>query len=89
MSDGELRSSTPVGRKDYRCIWCGQTIPKGERHFYRSHVFEGELSNDRFHMECIKAMQNCPDTAMDGFFYPFENTRPQAFLSESGCEDKS
>ncbi len=72
MSD--FYSSTfPIGRKDYRCEWCGETIPKGEKHMHFVGVWEGEWQNYRMHDECTE--QYHIDCSEDGF-YPFENKRP-------------
>ncbi len=46
------RISTPKASKDYKCRWCGESIPKGESHVYAAGVFEGEFSSSRWHPEC-------------------------------------
>jgi hypothetical protein len=66
--------SHPVGRKDYRCEWCGQPIPKGEQHAHYVGLWEGEFQNWRVHQECMEALQ-LDNQDQDGFS-PFENERP-------------
>lgn len=33
------------GRKDHRCEWCGQNIPKGEEHYNYRGMWESEWQN--------------------------------------------
>jgi hypothetical protein len=47
-----LNDTTPVARKDHRCLLCGLQIAKGEKHLARRAVFEGEIGTDRMHLEC-------------------------------------
>lgn len=49
------------GRKNYRCVWCGDSIPIGLEHLYRVYRFDGEFQTDRVHGECIKASKDCED----------------------------
>lgn len=61
MGYTELSASYPRGRKDYRCEWCAEKIPKGEKHFYRAYHWEGDFSTGRMHLECEKAMEKSLD----------------------------
>lgn len=65
----------PVGKKDYRCIWCGQTIPKGQKHCKQTGIFEDEFQSNRYHPECFDAAGEDNGYWGDGFT-PFENERP-------------
>jgi len=56
MSYTELKYNHPVGRKQYRCEWCGEIINTGEKHLYRSYIFEGRFNSGRMHLECEFAM---------------------------------
>lgn len=56
MSAVELSITTPIARKQYRCIWCGQWIEKGEKHVVFRNIFEGRINADRYHNECHDAM---------------------------------
>ena len=47
-----FRDSDPVGRKDYPCIWCGEVIPKGEKHHQQVGRYDGEIQDGRYHNEC-------------------------------------
>lgn len=60
-----LDQSEPVARKEHRCIWCGQTILKGEKYDRWVGIFEGDFNCNKFHKECSKASGELdPD---DGF----------------------
>lgn len=73
MSDfGEMR--WPIGRKDHRCEWCGETIPKATKHAQFCGVWDGEWQNWRMHSECCEDASESKALA-DGFT-PYENERP-------------
>jgi len=65
--------TSPVARKDYRCEWCGQKIPKGEKHFQYTGVWQDEWQYWRMHKECEKQRQI--DYDGDGEFSSFGNDR--------------
>ncbi len=48
-----LCETKPTARKDHRCIWCGQAIPKGSKYVHESSVFDGEFQNHHWHPECL------------------------------------
>ncbi len=50
--------TTPKARKDYRCVWCDEMIPKGSTHTRRTGRFDGEWRNERWHPECVRASEN-------------------------------
>jgi hypothetical protein len=64
--------TTPKARHEHRCEYCGQSIPKGEKHSKFSGVFEGEFQNWRMHSECYDAWQDSGDE----YFEPFRHDRP-------------
>jgi len=71
----------PIARKEHRCEWCGEPIPKGEKHIHGSGVWEGDWQNWRMHNECHEiGLLN--DEITDGFS-PFENERPKPAARES------
>lgn len=73
MSDfGEMK--TVVGKKDYRCEWCGETILKAETHHHFVGKFEGEFQNWRMHSECNEAYSSSWRDFQDGFS-PYEFKR--------------
>jgi hypothetical protein len=65
----------PVARKEYRCEWCGEKIPRGQRHLKFTGMWEGDFQNWRMHLECDDARSQ-EDYSGDGFT-PFENDRPE------------
>lgn len=74
MSDfGEM--SHHVGRKDHRCEWCGQGIPRGETFAHYKGLWEDEWQNWRMHEECYEDLVANDDGYGDGFS-PYENERP-------------
>ena len=74
MTDfGDMRY--PVGRKDHRCEWCGETIAKGEKHAHFVGKWEGEFQNWRMHFDCLNFNE---DDIAEGFT-PFEGSRPEAW----------
>ena len=71
-----------VSRKDRRCEWCGQGIPKGERHYNYLGMWDGEWQNWRMHEECHEDYEiNCDP--FEGFS-PFDNERPVPEGREKG-----
>ena len=48
----------PVARKAYRCEWCGEAIPKGEKHAHFAGQWQGEFQNWRMHSECLSANES-------------------------------
>lgn len=90
MSYSELRSGFVKVRKDHYCGWCAEKIPIGERAFSRAYVFDGEINDDRMHLECEQAMRKTPsEDKMDGWL-PGDFSRPKAHeaRSQDGAETK-
>ena len=56
-----LRTETPTAAKDYKCNWCGERIPKGEKHSKWVGIFEGNFQANRLHDECAAACQDYDD----------------------------
>ena len=57
MSYQLISEAHPVARKEYKCIWCGEKILKGEKYLYRFYKYEGDLNSGRMHLECEEAME--------------------------------
>ena len=75
MSWTTLSESTPVARKDHKCSWCGQTIPRATRYAYSSGIWEGRMVVNKMHPECDEAA--AADYRMYGEgFTPYDNERP-------------
>jgi len=75
MSYTELKVRFPVGRKDYSCEWCAQTIPKAEKHFHRTYIWENEFNDGRMHLECERAMHEVPREHLDEGWTPGDYAR--------------
>jgi hypothetical protein len=70
-----LSESTPVARKDHKCSWCGQPIPKATRYVYSSGVWEDRIVVNKMHPGCAEAAAE--DYRMYGEgFTPYDNERP-------------
>ena len=74
MTDFSGETRHPKAAKDHRCIWCGETIPKGSHHAHYVGKWEGEFQDWRMHSECH-------EDASEGFeieegFTPFDHQRP-------------
>ena len=47
-----MRETYPKAAKPHRCIWCGETIPKGEQYRHESSIYDGRWQDHKWHMEC-------------------------------------
>src|ERR1035437_6389755 len=84
MSDF-INTTTPYGRKDYHCEWCGEKIPKGERHVHFVGIWEGDWQNWRMHDECHESPKQS-DELSDGW-EPYQHERPRK--EDSCCSAKT
>jgi hypothetical protein len=64
-----------VGRKDYRCAWCGQKIAKGEKHTHFVGMWDSEWQDWRMHSEC-DADSLKENEVTDGFIL-YDHERPK------------
>lgn len=68
MSYEEISYKEVVGRKDYKCEWCGQGIEQGTKHISRAYKFDGDFGAGRMHLECGEAMRESDHGALaDGW----------------------
>ena len=51
LSDTEV-----IGRKQHSCIWCGESVLKGEKHHRQVYKLDGEIQGNRYHAECYRSM---------------------------------
>ena len=59
--------------KEHRCIYCGESIPKGESYREQTGYWEGSAFRNRFHAECFQAL--CDEG--EGEFTPYSEERPR------------
>jgi hypothetical protein len=57
------------------CIWCGETINKGEQYLNEAVAYEGRLETQKWHPECKEDANDKFDD--DGTFQPHQNERPR------------
>jgi hypothetical protein len=69
MSYSELSvKKVSKNRKNYACVWCGQLSLIGESSISRAYVLDGDLSRDRWHLECWEAAGKTQNDLEDGWF---------------------
>lgn len=76
MSYTCLNSVTRVASKRYHCIWCGQSIDRGEKYVYEAGVYCGDFQDQHWHPECIVEAQRTCFAQGEEDFTPWENQRP-------------
>ena len=69
MSMSTISTTWPVARKDYRCVWCWQPIPRGMKHYHHICKYDGELQSNRYHPECE---WDCGEVAKAEGFYEID-----------------
>lgn len=72
MSDFYRPSERRVAAKEHRCIYCGETIIKGEIYKEQTGVWDCKAFRNRFHWECFEDLCECSD----GEFTPYSCERP-------------
>ena len=75
MSYEEISAKHVSGKKEYRCEWCNEAIPKGEKHLSRAYRFEGTFTAGRMHLDCETAMDKSDRALLSEGFYPGECKR--------------
>lgn len=73
-----LREEIVTGKKQYKCVWCGEAILKDEKHISRAYKFNGDFISDRIHIECLPPMQEY-FTVGDGKDFTDEGFEPYTF----------
>lgn len=75
MSYTLISKTQPVARKDHKCIWCGEPIPKGMKHQKEASSYNGDFQSSRFHIECADAATNYFTETQEEEFSPGEFKR--------------
>lgn len=71
MSWQHLSTSRPVGRKEHKCIWCGEVIAMKEKHVVVTGIYEGDFQTGRYHNECDEAAKLYFKNSFDDAFQPY------------------
>jgi len=63
---------------EHICIWCGQTVNKGQTYIIEKSVYDGEMQDHKWHPEC--KLESYKQIWEDGIedFIPYENERGKA-----------
>jgi hypothetical protein len=56
MSDFHDAPTTPVARKQHRCIVCYCAIERGEQYIQQTGFYEGSPYRNKYHNECWDAL---------------------------------
>jgi len=77
MAYTHIGESSPIARKQHRCIWCAQFIEVGEKYERTASIYDGEFQSDAWHPECRSAMLDEMHASPCGEFEfcPHENER--------------
>lgn len=70
MSYQLLSKTSPVARKEYRCVWCPEKILVGEKHVHEVSKHDGHLQDHRWHLECSQAAESFFRKEGADEFYP-------------------
>ena len=76
MSYSLLRETFPMARKCHRCIWCGEWIELGETYRHERSVYNGNMQDHKWHLECDKLFQTDVGAGGDEELLPYSNERP-------------
>lgn len=57
MSDFHNNPVSVKARKQWKCSWCGDEIPKGSDHTLQTGHFDGRFYATRWHTECRAACE--------------------------------
>jgi hypothetical protein len=79
-----LSESFPVARKTHRCIWCGESIPSGEKYRHERSVYDGSMQDHKWHLECDADFAEGLRNGDDQEFIPYNAERPYGVVSGDG-----
>lgn len=79
MSYQLINDCERISRKEFKCIWCAESIPVATKYHYEVSKYEGRLQIHRWHPECRHAAQTDYDwNDSDGEFNPGDMKRGSA-----------
>ena len=85
--DWSFRETDPVARKDYWCVECRATIPRGTRHRCETGRWEGEWQTHRTCYNCL-AVRN--DLMQCSWIYgEMWSAIAECVADATGCDDVS
>lgn len=76
----------PKARKEYKCDLCSNPIHKGEIYIRYSGKYDGEMFNDKYHLNCKKII----DTYCNEVSREYNSDSIQEWLHDKyccGCEE--
>lgn len=73
MSYTLLSQTKPTARKDHRCIWCGEAIPRGTQYIAERSVYDNEFQNHHWHPECLENAELVNAGECNWEFEPYYN----------------
>lgn len=79
MSYSLISQTQVTARKDHKCIWCGQVVPKSTSYLRERSTYDGHWQNFPWHLECKRSSFEHFRYAED--FVPYENERPDYRLA--------
>ena len=78
MSYTQLRHNWHRARKEHTCVWCGETIHKGNLYDRVVGVYDGDLQDNCFHPECRLACEEYfRNNPHEDSFELYEQERPK------------
>lgn len=81
-----LSETFPKARKEYKCIWCGEAIVKGEKHSHLASKYEGSFQDQRWHSDCMIAAQYYFQITKESDFEPYHYKRGLLQERKSGVK---
>jgi hypothetical protein len=74
MSYALLDETFPIARKKHRCIWCGQPVEIGEKYRREKSVYDGNMQDFKWHLECHEGARE--HFRHEEEFDAYDNERP-------------
>lgn len=77
MSDFHAEPTSPIAKKEHRCIYCGGPILIGERYMQQEGFYDGEPYRSRYHDECFDDCAEEFRISGDWEFTPYSAEYPE------------